>query len=199
MSHTPQRARRGRRTALRTGAALALATGSLVAGVGTAGATTTPTPLPIPSLNNARTSKPAPSEGAVKIHAQGTPVGDSSEQTHVCRFYLDVTGFKPDSTAVMVIVPTAKKKLVYSKLLKVDAKGAGHTSIIRLHNGHYVLGWGSLDQRDPNVTEFWVKCAKPTPSPTPSSTAKPTPAPTSSTPSTAPAPTPVRTDLPVTG
>lgn len=193
MSLTSSRAARRWRTALRTGAAAALAAGSLAAGVGTAAAAPV-VPTPTPAVTPSATPKvPAGNNGTVKIHNSGTPVGDPSDATHVCRFYLDGSGFDPKQHIVWVIVswpPTGNGKLVKRGILPLDAKGRGHTSGISLRDGHYDLLWGSLDAKRPKEKKFWVACksAGPTPTPTPSSTDTP-----------APAPTPVRTDLPVTG
>lgn len=189
---------RRRRAALRTGAAIALTAGSLaVTGFGAAGATS-PSPNPIddvtPSIKPPATATASPSpaetpQGVLKIHATGTPVGDPSEQVHVCRFYLDVTGFRPDHDAFWVIFGPGGARVDHGTV-DVDSEGNGHSIDLSLPNGDYKLLWGDSVLPEPNRKEFSVEC---------STSSTPTPTPTSTTPTEAPTPTPVGTDLPVTG
>jgi LPXTG-motif cell wall-anchored protein len=100
--------------------------------------------------------------GTVKIHDAGTGGEDTSNDPHVCTFYLDA--FKQDggqkvSWQIVDQPPTGKDKVEADGTITLDATGHGRTGDMTLPNGHYKLLWtfeGEHGKAKHKV--FWVAC-----------------------------------------
>ncbi|MFI0901512.1 LPXTG cell wall anchor domain-containing protein [Streptomyces sp. NPDC020983] len=100
--------------------------------------------------------------GTVKIHDAKTGGEDTSNNPHVCTFYLDA--FKQDggqkvSWQIVDQPPTGKDKVEADGTITLDATGHGRTGDMTLPNGHYKLLWtfeGEHGKAKQKV--FWVAC-----------------------------------------
>ncbi len=127
MSTMPLQRRAGLRTAAL--AALTVTVGSLA---GTTAAVAAPA---------------APGDnGTVKIHSveptRTTPPGDPRDETKVCKFYIDATGFDPNQSIKWSIVtqPPVQGGATRDGVLSLP-DGSGSTEILSLPNGMYKLTW----------------------------------------------------------
>jgi hypothetical protein len=74
----------------------------------------------------------------VKIHASTTPVGDQSDDTHVCSFYIDAFNFDTVQQVFWVIdqqPPTGTAQAAKGTITLHN--GVGHTADMTLPTGHY--------------------------------------------------------------
>jgi hypothetical protein len=113
--------------------------------------------------------------GDVKIHASTTPVGDQSDDTHVCEFYLDAFNFDTIQTVSWHInqqPPTGTAQVLSGSLVLTN--GAGHTGNMQLPAGHYKLTWTFVGEHgDAKSKVFWSTCPEGSPSASASASASP--------------------------
>jgi LPXTG-motif cell wall-anchored protein len=99
--------------------------------------------------------------GDVKIHASSVPVGDESDDTHVCKFYLDAFNFDTIQQVSWVIdqqPPTGAAQVDSGTLMLMN--GTGHTNTISLPAGHYKLVWTFAGEHgDAKHKVFWSTCS----------------------------------------
>ncbi|MEU8542871.1 hypothetical protein AB0C52_23290 [Streptomyces sp. NPDC048717] len=100
------------------------------------------------ALTSAPAAFAAPGDnGDVKIHLSGTAVGSLSDETKVCRFYLDAFNFDTLALVDWEISPQPAKSATPSLSGSINLSvGIGHTNDLMLPNGTYQLTWKFLGE-----------------------------------------------------
>ncbi|MFE6104521.1 hypothetical protein ACFVQ4_31800 [Streptomyces laurentii] len=100
------------------------------------------------ALTSAPAAFAAPGDnGDVKIHLSGTPVGSLSDETKVCRFYLDAFNFDTLPLVDWEITPQPAKSATPNLSGSINLSvGIGHTNDLMLPNGTYQLTWKFLGE-----------------------------------------------------
>ncbi|MFI9363332.1 hypothetical protein ACIG5E_20090 [Kitasatospora sp. NPDC053057] len=113
--------------------------------------------------------------GDVKVHESTTPVTDQSNQTKVCKFYLDAFNFDTVQRVNWTIEqnPPTGTALVLAGSITLT-NGTGATSVFTLPNGHYKLEWTFAGESGTAKQKvFEVSCATSSPSPSHSPSVSP--------------------------
>ncbi|MFJ2787779.1 MULTISPECIES: hypothetical protein [unclassified Streptomyces] len=114
------------------------------------------------ALTGAQTASAAPGDnGDVKIHAVGTPFGDSKDEPKVCRFYLAAFDFDTLQQVSWAITAQSSRVAVpqLSGLINLGI-GTGHTAPLSLPDGQYKLVWTFLGETGAAKQKvFKVDCA----------------------------------------
>ncbi|MFE3073376.1 hypothetical protein [Streptomyces sp. NPDC059247] len=100
------------------------------------------------ALTGAQTASAAPGDnGDVKIHAVGTPFGDSKDEPKVCKFYLAAFDFDALQQVSWAITAQSARVAVPQLSGLIDlGTGTGHTAPLSLPDGQYKLVWTFLGE-----------------------------------------------------
>ncbi|MFE9021535.1 hypothetical protein ACFYNL_23665 [Streptomyces sp. NPDC007808] len=100
----------------------------------------------------------AQANGDIRIHSEGMPYGTPDDESVVCRFYLDAVNFDTLPTIEYTITPQPPLPSAATVTGTIQlAGGAGHTDLLGLADGQYMLTW-TVDVTNTKRKLFRVKC-----------------------------------------
>lgn len=100
----------------------------------------------------------AQANGDIRIHSEGMPYGTPDDEGVVCRFYLDAVNFDTLPSIEYTITPQPPLPSAATVTGTIQlAGGAGHTDVLGLADGQYMLTW-TVDVTNTKRKLFRVRC-----------------------------------------